>query len=187
MDSPSMATGHPFASLTCYQLENVPLDQAENPLLPWQMIWKHDVDLSFVFFLCCYFPIDFAFDRNSGLKKVGGNKQHTKALFTWLLYSFGQLPIVVVPTVLSAILALVPKVSPVWSVSFWAAVYLWLHSQKICAALHLTSREGKGSGVGAKNDWRLKDSPKPSIDHCIKQDIVEEISGFFDPMTWRDG
>eukprot|EP00434_Breviolum_minutum_P023894 symbB.v1.2.021084.t1/scaffold1805.1/size100715/3 len=58
------------------------------------------------------------------------------ALFTWLLYSFGQLPIVVVPTVLSAILALVPKVSPVWSVSFWAAVYLWLHSQKVCATLY---------------------------------------------------
>ena len=59
-----------------------------------------------------------------------------QALFTWLLYSFGQLPIVVVPTVLSAILALVPKVSPVWSISVWAAVYLWFHQQKACAALH---------------------------------------------------
>lgn len=59
------------------------------------------------------------------------------ALFTWLLYSFGQLPIVVVPTVLSAILALVPKVSPVWSVSFWAAVYLWLHGKWITAAVYL--------------------------------------------------
>ena len=58
-----------------------------------------------------------------------------EALFTWLLYSFGQLPIVVVPTVLSAILALVPKVSPVWSISVWAAGYLWLHNQRICAAL----------------------------------------------------
>eukprot|EP00435_Cladocopium_sp_Y103_P064063 s136_g25.t1 len=58
------------------------------------------------------------------------------ALFTWLLYSFGQLPIVVVPTVLSAILALVPKVSPVWSISVWAAGYLWLHNQRICAALY---------------------------------------------------
>ena len=58
-----------------------------------------------------------------------------EALFTWLLYSFGQLPIVVVPTVLSAILALVPKVSPVWSVSFWAAVYLWLHGKWITAAV----------------------------------------------------
>ena len=60
-----------------------------------------------------------------------------QALFTWLLYSFGQLPIVVVPTVLSAILALVPKVSPVWSVSFWAAGYLWLHGHWICAAVPL--------------------------------------------------
>lgn len=64
-----------------------------------------------------------------------GWPQLAEALFTWLLYSFGQLPIVVVPTVLSAVLALVPKVSPVWSVSVWAAVYLALHSQKAWAFL----------------------------------------------------
>ena len=90
-----------------------------------------------VFFLCCYvFPLVCL----SEICNMGAKQHVTKALFTWLLYSFGQLPIVVVPTVLSAILALVPKVSPVWSVSFWAAVYLWLHSQKVCATLHLTSR-----------------------------------------------
>ncbi|CAE6964422.1 Tmem245 [Symbiodinium natans] len=82
------------------------------------------------------------------------------ALFTWLLYSFGwtpgsaevaevadgtplhrstwegELPIVVVPTVLSAILALVPKVSPVWSVSVWAAVYLWWQGEKAWAVVY---------------------------------------------------
>ncbi|CAE7510081.1 Tmem245 [Symbiodinium pilosum] len=58
------------------------------------------------------------------------------ALFTWLLYSFGNLPVVVVPTVLSAVLALVPKVSPVWSVSVWAAVYLWWQGEKAWAIVY---------------------------------------------------
>ncbi|CAE7822884.1 Tmem245 [Symbiodinium sp. CCMP2592] len=58
------------------------------------------------------------------------------ALFTWLLYSFGELPVVVVPTVLSAVLALVPKVSPVWSVSIWASVYLWWQGDKAWAIVY---------------------------------------------------
>ncbi|CAE7331836.1 Tmem245, partial [Symbiodinium necroappetens] len=58
------------------------------------------------------------------------------ALFTWLLYSFGELPIIVVPTVLSAVLALVPKVSPVWSVSIWATVYLWWQGDKAWAIVY---------------------------------------------------
>lgn len=57
------------------------------------------------------------------------------ALFTWLLYSWGSIPVVVVPTVLSALVALVPVVSPVWSVSMWAAVYLWVHENNISAAI----------------------------------------------------
>ncbi|CAE8635415.1 unnamed protein product [Polarella glacialis] len=56
------------------------------------------------------------------------------ALLTWLLYSWGQVPVVVVPTVLSALVALVPVVSPVWSVSVWAAVYLWAQNEKASAA-----------------------------------------------------
>lgn len=64
------------------------------------------------------------------------------ALFTWLLYSWGRIPVVVVPTVLSALVALVPVVSPVWSVSIWAAVYLWVQGEMASAALALVLNLG---------------------------------------------
>jgi len=63
------------------------------------------------------------------------------ALFTWLLYSWAQVPVVVVPSVLTALFALVPLVSPV-GVSVGAAIYLWAQHRMVAAFIVLVVNVG---------------------------------------------
>merc|ERR1719235_1939504 len=60
------------------------------------------------------------------------------ALFTWLMYSWGQVPIIIIPTVLSALVALIPLTSPVY-ISIWASAYLWFQNERLCALLELSA------------------------------------------------